>query len=539
MTQPVLKVVLVNPPPFQVLEPDYDTPAFGRMGLAYLAGYLRQFAGFDVRIVDAKLERIGFDETVARALAAQPDVVGLGAFTCEIKPAAYVAQLVKAARPETTTVIGGVHLTAIPEHTLHEFPQFDVGVRGEGEVTFHELCDGIRRGLSGDALLGIAGLVLRTSNGIAATPSRDRIADQDTIPLPAWDLLPRASEYILMTQRGCPFNCLFCMNPNGRTARPRSVENFMGELLMILDRYRPTDIRFGDELFSVNMDRCHELLDAMIAAGVQRRVKWTAQTHVHFVDYPLLTKMKEAGAWRIGMGIETGDTEMLKKTGKGSTPEMILKAGEAARQAELPIETYFILGHPNETLASMTRTIDLAVRLNPQTPIFGVMVPFPGTEIGRLAAAGEGGYRLRSTNWDDYDKQLGGALEFADLTRNQIERLQIWAYTKVFLANGRYADFLKFCWRYRTAGMSLLMKILFRRSDKLAATLSSEVTSNPPPSLEQIVSSTKEWQDWQRTDLTRLKKLRPGQSNVVFVELQKKRPQPAPAAAAEGAGVRS
>jgi radical SAM superfamily enzyme YgiQ (UPF0313 family) len=525
-------VVLVNPPPFQVLEPDYDTQAFGRMGLAYLAGYLRQHPGFDVRIVDAKLERIGFDETVRRVIAAKPDVVGLGAFTCEIKPAAYVAQLVKAASPHTTTVIGGVHVTAIPEHTLHEFPQFDHGVHGEGEVTFHELCDALRRGAAADDLAGVPGLVLRTRGGIAATAPRDRIADQDTIPFPAWELMPRAAEYILMTQRGCPFNCLFCMNPNGRTARPRSVQNFMDELLLVLDRFHPKDIRFGDELFSVNMDRCHELLDAMIAAGVQRRTRWTAQTHVHFVDYPLLAKMKEAGAWRIGMGIETGDTEMLKKTGKGSTPEMILKAGAAAKQAALPIETYFILGHPNETLPSMQRTIDLAVRLNPETPIFGVMVPFPGTEIGRLAAAGEGGYRLRSTNWDDYDKQLGGALEFADLTRNQIERLQIWAYSKVFLANGRYLDFLKFCWRYRKAGLSLVTKILLRRSDKLAATRSAQVVSNPPPKPEQLVASTKEWQDWQRTDLARLKKLRPGQTNVVFVELQKKRPQPAPAGGA-------
>jgi hypothetical protein len=57
--------------------------------------------------------------------------------------------------------------------------------------------------------------------------------------------------------------------------------------------------------------------------------------------------------------------------------------------------------------------------------------------------------------------------------------------------------------------------------------LSARVTSNPPPRLDQIVASTKDWQDWQRTDLARLKKLRPGQSNVVFVELQKKRPQPA------------
>jgi radical SAM superfamily enzyme YgiQ (UPF0313 family) len=346
--------------------------------------------------------------------------------------------------------------------------------------------------------------------------------------------MPRADEYILMTQRGCPFNCLFCMNPNGRTARPRTVQNFMEELLLILDRYKPIDIRFGDELFSVNMDRCHELLEAMIAAGVQHRIRWTAQTHVHFVDQPLLEKMKAAGACRIGLGIETGDTEVLKKTGKGSTPEMIVKAGAAAKQAQLPIETYFILGHPNETLASMKRTIDLAATLNPEVPIFGVMVPFPGTEIGRLAAAGEGGYRLRSTNWDDYDKQIGGALEFADLSRNQIERLQIWAYTKVFLSNGRYLDFVRFCWRYRKAGFSLVAKILSGRQDKLASTDAAKVTSNAGPALEQIVSATREWQDWQKTDLARLKKLRPGQTNVIFIENQKKRPQPAAAGAGDG-----
>ena len=432
------RVVLVNPPPFQVLEPEYDRPPFGRVGLAYLAGYLRRYEGFRIEIVDAKLERLSFDETVRRALAANPDLVGLGAFTCEMKPAAYVAKLIKARRPGVTTVIGGVHVTAIPEHTLREFPQFDIGVQRSG--------------------IGVQ----------VVAPSRERIADQDTIPFPAWDMLPRGDQYIVMTQRGCPFNCLFCMNPNGRTARPRSIENVMEELRLILDRYQPKDIRFGDELFSVNMDRTHELLDAMIAAGVQKHVTWTAQTHVRFVDRAILSKMKEAGARRIGLGIETGDAEVLKATGKGSTPEMILKAGDAAKEANVPIETYFVLGHPNETLKSMKKTIDLAVRLNPDTPIFGIMVPFPGTEVGRLAAAGEAGYRLRSTNWDDYDKQIGGALEFANLSRHQIERLQVWAYVKVFLWNGRYLDFVKFCWRYRREGFVLAKKIVVRRSDKLA-----------------------------------------------------------------------
>jgi radical SAM superfamily enzyme YgiQ (UPF0313 family) len=499
------------------MEPEYDTPASGRMGLAYVAGYLRQFEGFDVRIVDAKLERLSFDETVARVMAARPDVVGLGAFTCEVKPAARIARAVKAADPQVTTAIGGVHVTAIPEHTLQEFPSFDLGVFGEGEVTFYELCEALRAGRRD--LSSIPGLVLRDPK-IHRTAPRARIADQDTIPFPAWDLLPRADEYILMTQRGCPFNCLFCMNPNGRAARPRTVENLMQELQLVLDRYRPSRIRFGDELFSVDMHRTHDLLDAMIAAGVQRRVSWIAQTHVHFVDLPLLQKMKRAGARRIGLGIETGDAKLLKATGKGSTPEMIRKATAAAKAAGLPIETYFILGHPNETLDSMKRTIELAVSLNPDTPIFGIMVPFPGTEVARLAASGEAGYRLRSTNWDDYDKQIGGALEFADLSRTRIELLQMSAYVKVFLLNRRLVDFAKFCWRYRREGAAVLKKILLRRTDKLDGATAGE--TGAAPTHEEIAAATRDWQEWQKKDLARLKAARSDQGKVVFVELQRR-----------------
>jgi radical SAM superfamily enzyme YgiQ (UPF0313 family) len=521
------KVTLVNPPPFQILERQYDTPRFGRMGLAYLAGYLRHHKTCAVEIIDAKLERLSFEATVKRVIDSQPDLVGLGAFTCEVKPAARVAKLVKDALPRVTTVIGGVHVTALPEQTLREFPQFDIGVCGEGEATLLELCEALKHGGSP---LGIHGLSLRTEAGIVVSQPRDRIGDQDSLPFPAWDLLPRADEYILMTQRGCPFNCLFCMNPNGRVARPRSVKNFMEELMWVLNTFHPTDIRFGDELFSVNMDRTHEILDAMIAAGVPKKVQWTAQTHVHFVDQPLLRKMKRAGAWRLGMGIETGDVEVLKHTGKGSTPEMILKASTAAREADLPIETYFIMGHPNETLDSMKRTVDLAVKMNPHTPIFGIMVPFPGTEVGRLAAAGEAGYRLKSTNWDDYDKQIGGALEFANLSRHAIERLQLWAYIKVFLWNRRYLDLMKFCWRYRREGLVVARKVLLRRSEKLGSAAAAADAGGPSADRAEIAAATREWQDWQKTDMARMKKEFPGQGKVVFVELQRKRPQATTAA---------
>eukprot|EP01038_Epipyxis_sp_PR26KG_P003809 gene3809-5451_t len=150
------RVCLVNPPVISVLEPWYDTPAFGRTALAYLAGYLRQYEGFSIHIIDAKFERLTFEQVRARLKELNPQLVGFTAFTNEIKPAAYQAALLKMDLPDVVTVVGGPHVTALPKETLGEFTSFDLGVVGEGEVTFYELCDALRKGTS---LQAVAGLV--------------------------------------------------------------------------------------------------------------------------------------------------------------------------------------------------------------------------------------------------------------------------------------------------------------------------------------------------------------------------------------------
>ena len=498
-----MNVTLINPPPFAIVEPWYDRPDFGRAGLAYLAGYLRQDSDFDVRICDAKLERLDFEAVVRRVVADRPDVVGLTAFTNEITPAAYMAALIKHELPNCVTVIGGVHVTALPAKTLEQFPSFDIGVVGEGEITFSDLCRSLR---DGGSLADTPGLIYRTGGEILSSGSRPRILDQDSIPFPAWDLMPRSNTYFLMSLRGCPLNCVFCMNPNGRVARQRTVENVMEELELVLNTYHPTDIWWADELFSIDTERTHRLLDAMIAANVRGRVRWWCQTHVRYVDEELFVKMKQAGVRLVGLGIETGDEAKLRTLGKGTNLAMIMRAREAARRAKVPVSSFFVIGQPDESVASIKRTIDFAVKLNPEEPIFGVMVPYPGTEVSRLAAEGKGGYRLTSFDWDDYNKQIGGAMEFAGLTRSQIEWLQIQAYVKVFVLNWRFVDLAKFVWHYRCGAWSMFIKAAFGGShveSPARAAAKAAIHAAVPLTREDFAVARAEWQRWQTAELKR------------------------------------
>ena len=501
-----MRILLINPPVFRVDEPWYDTPPFVRTGLAYIAGYIRQFPEFEVKIIDCKFERLDFGETLERVLKFNPDVVGLGAFTNEIKPAAYLARLIKEKIPKTVIIAGGVHLTAIPERTLDEFPEFDIGVVGEGEITFYELCYALKYKKS---LAEINGLVFRDNGKNVLTPPRERVLDQDSIPFPAWDLLPPADKYVVMSLRGCPFNCIFCMNPNGRVARTRSIDSVIEELKLIADEYGPKEIMFGDELFSVDMDRTKVLLNEMIKHGLHKKLKWWVQTHVRFVDREMCDLMKKAGCVKMGLGIETGDEEKLKNTGKGTTMEMIVKARQAAKEANLFVETYFIIGQPHETLESMKKTIELAVNMNPNLPIFGIMSPYPGTEIARLAANGEAGYKLVTTNWNEYNKQIGGALEFASLSRKQIEVMQVKAYTSVFLKNHRYVDFVKFLWHYRVGAFSVLKKMIgLKPKDQYEQETKSRIELDSDGK-KLIADATQSWQEWQVQELKRTRKVKP------------------------------
>jgi len=467
-----MRVLLINPPPYQRVD-QYDTPDFTRLGLAYLAGQLLTNPECKVEIIDAKFERLEDHQVMERVRQFGPDIVGLTAITNEIKPAARIAKQVKHLSSNIHTVIGGVHLSALPHETMIEFPEFDYGVNGEGEITFQELCYALHLDTP---LSGIDGLVYRQDDLIVQTGERERIADQDEIPFPAWDLLPPAERYLFMTQRGCPFMCNFCMNPNGRIVRKRSVEKVLEELVYIMDRFGPKRMYICDEIFTSEDKRTHAILDGMIDHGINRKLAWFAQTHVNLVDREMFRKMKEAGCAACGLGIETGDPEIMKNMKKGITVDKVIAASNMADDVGLPIESFMIIGHPNETWDTAMRSIDLAVKVNAHTPLFGVMVPFPGTQVAELARKGEGGYRLISNDWNDYNKQIGHAMEFENLSRRQLEIIQMIGYFKVFLWNFRWKDLAKFIWQYKSEGWAVVKKIIFGLKPK---PVQSESTEEP------------------------------------------------------------
>ncbi|HSW44994.1 MAG TPA: radical SAM protein [Phycisphaerae bacterium] len=455
-----MKITLINPCPETEIR--RHRHGVGHLGLGYVAACLKR-AGHEVHAIDAKTERLTAAAIVERVRGISPRLVGITAMTHEITLAAELCRDIQAVLPETITMVGGPHTTALPDDTLAEFPAIDVAVRGEGEHTACELAAAIDGGNPRHTWSAIAGIAYRDDGRIVRNADRPFIQDLDTLPFPAWDLFPKPPNgWGLYAGRGCPFRCAFCQRVLGSRIRMRSVDNLMAEIEELEARTGQPTSWFQDETFGVNRRWTHELLDRLIERNGRRgRVwRWKANSRANLADRPLYRKMKQAGCTMLDFGIESGNPQILRRIHKNITPTQARQAIAAARSAGLKTNAFFIIGHPGETWATALQTVRFAPLCGADSIAVGVMVPYPGTEIWNLAVRRQWGYRLLSRDWRLYDKYFGDALASRHLSHREMELLQSLTYLAFYVGRGRIRELAGFVSRFRREAVQMARRLL-------------------------------------------------------------------------------
>jgi anaerobic magnesium-protoporphyrin IX monomethyl ester cyclase len=407
------------------------------MGIASLAAYSLT-KGHETSALDALYEGLNNETVLSRIAAFKPSVLGLTAKTPDILECEKIAKQVKQLSPDTSIVIGGAHITALRERVLQECPFFDYGVFGEGEITFSELLDAIEG--ENHSFAAIKGVIYREEGAIRINDPRPFIKDVDKLLFPAWQLFPGGTDLPLFTSRGCPFRCIFCQRVMGDTVRVMSPERVVSDMEKLINEHNARFLQIEDETFGVDKKWTRELLELMIAKEIHKKIKWAANSRVNIADLEIYKLMKTAGCGMLGFGIESGNQQILNNVHKGFKLKEAEIAIATVKKAGLKSSAFFILGHPNETPSSAMDTINFACRLNPDEISFGMMIPYPGTEIYELAKANKGGYRNLSENWAAYTKYFGGAMECVNFKKGQLEWLQKRAYIQFYIKNWRLRE---------------------------------------------------------------------------------------------------
>lgn len=451
-----MRIALVQPPPRS--EFDRHWARFPVLGIAYVASSLRA-AGHSIELLDGKLAGLTVDDIVARVRDRPPDLVGITCMTIEYPRAVEIARRIKDDRAELPIVVGGAHVNAVGRQALEEGDAFDFAGVGEGEYLTCELAAALERN---DDPSAIPGLVSRRGDDIVTAGPRHPPADYDALPFPAWDLFEHVDTLPLITHRGCPFKCVFCSHNSGFRPRYRTPANVLDEVEEILERYRPSCIRIEDETFGLHMGRTKAILEEIIARGLHHRVRFSAQTRVDRVDEQFMRLLRTANFETLELGVETGNAEILESIKKGITLEQVERAVALAKANGLRVWCKFIVGHPNETRRTIRDTIDFIAKINPNKLSVSIMTPFPGTPIHEMALRGEGGYRLLSGGWEDFDKYSSGVLELETVSLGQLKRYQIACYANLYLRNRRFLELVRLAVANRAVGWELLRSALGR-----------------------------------------------------------------------------
>ena len=343
-------------------------------------------------------------------------------------------------------------------------------IYGAGEKTIIELLEYINQKSAN--LYNIKGLVFRNENQIVVNQSRPFLSakELDALPIPAFHhyygtdnshaLAAKHSYYIMLTSRGCPYNCAFCMQVMGKKVRRRTAQSIIQEMDYAIERYGAHIFDFADEIFLFDNSETRNILQSFIQRGFPNHMKWRALIRANSVNPELISLAKKAGCFRLDMGVESGDDSILKAIDKKISVQQVKQAVKTIKKIGISLRTYYILGHPGETIETSRKTVKLATALNTDSIAVGLMVPYPGTRIFRMAQRGENGYRLISENWAKYDKYGGNVLEIEGLTHKQLVKWQKRALLYFYLKNFRFLDFLKFLWKRRRAFYFFIRKRL-------------------------------------------------------------------------------
>ena len=432
------------------------------LGLAYIAAYLKK-NNIETLIIDPAFDDLTLSGILQRLKIFNARIFGITALTQEINYAHKLAAKIKSQFPESIIIIGGPHVSALPEETLREFSAFDFVVVNEGEYTMLELVTKLK---NKDAdFSDIKGIAYRENGKIKVNPKRDWIVSLDDLPFPAWDLYPNLKNYKkfpILASRGCPFGCEFCVRATGDKAKFRSLQNIMQEIEWLIDEFNATYLSFEDEILTFKDKRTNEFLDMLIEKKISKKIKWFAQTRADLADFELFKKMKEAGCETIGIGVESGNAEILKKIRKGIKLEDATRAIEFCKKLKIRSQAYFILGNVDENVKNINETINFAARLNPYRVEFEIMIPYPGTQIMELARQNRGGYDSLSYDWQSYNKSLG-AMRFSNIGNKRMKLMQFKSYVIFFLKNLRFKDLLIFFWKRKISFLIQIKNFLFEK----------------------------------------------------------------------------
>lgn len=352
------------------------------------------------------------------------DIAAFSTYTAQVKDA---YTLIDRYRQEgVPTVIGGLHVTSLPDEALQHA---DAVVVGEGEVSWPRVVADAEAG----RMRGIY-----APNGVEFD-----LADS---PVPRYDLLEpdRYNRLTVQTQRGCPWRCEFCASSILLTSRykQKPIDRVAAEISEIKRLWDEPFIELADDNTFVTKHHGRRLAETIAEFGI----RWFTETDISVAEDPeLLQLLAESGCRELLIGLESPTVEgldglELKRNWKSRQVEKYRDAVGLIQSHGIAVNACFVLGLDGDGPGVFDAIAEFVEDTNPFDVQITVLTPFPGTPLyDRLLAEGriiEPGAWEKCTLFDI--NYIPKNMTIADLAQNGLN-LAMRLYSKEATARRRDA----------------------------------------------------------------------------------------------------
>ena len=409
MTSSYSDIQLIRPPGVESFR-FATTSITPGIGLAYISSSLKK-KGFKVDILDAIGEapknRIGYYKGYLIGLnlseiveKINPKVLTIGIsviFTHEWPAVVKIIFLIKEKFPNKTIIIGGEHVSAMPEFSLMT-SLADYIVMGEGEETIVELINAIKKKSSVEKIEGIG---FKTNNKIVINKRRHRRLSLDKIPYPDWESFnikgyhdnrfvggmysDRLSIPILAT-RGCPYQCTYCSAPNMWKPQwiPRDPKCVVDEIENYIYKFGAGNFPFQDLTAIIKKSWIKEFCEEIIKRKLDITWQLPTGTRSEAIDEEVAFLLKKSGMTSMAYAPESGSEETRKLIKKKMKTDKLFHSIDSSSKAKLNVAVFLVIGFPHDLPRHLEENINFVEKLANQAVTdlsVGFYMALPGTEL--------------------------------------------------------------------------------------------------------------------------------------------------------------
>jgi anaerobic magnesium-protoporphyrin IX monomethyl ester cyclase len=223
---------------------------------------------------------------------------------------------------------------------------------------------------------------------------------------------------LMLSSRGCPFQCTYCLWPSTLTRRRYRIRNpkkIVDEIEHLIKNDGIDEVFFDDDEFIIDKRKVTDFCREMLRRKVD--IKWHCMGRVNAVDEETLKMMKDAGCYQIFYGFESGSEKILKSVRKGITKDQMRRAVRITKDAGIVCGGSFIIGTPEESWETFRETLDFAKSLGADWVQFALCAPFPGTpmfeEVKKMGL-------LEIDSWEDFDGTRGPVMRTKHLSKDEL-----------------------------------------------------------------------------------------------------------------------